>query len=110
MNGRLAMPEFGTPIVDDSIRSALLDAVDYALLALGEIPRETMYECIEERYQIRRDEIPEKFGMFHAALQGLLGGGAESVKRLIMKRFCSRLGVTFDEREGWTSILKRYFP
>jgi hypothetical protein len=110
MNGRLALPEFRTPIVDASIRSALLDAVDYALLALGEVPRETMYQCIEERYQIRRDEIPEKFGMFHVALQNLLGGGAESVKRLIMKRFCSGLGVTFDEHEGWASIFKRYFP
>ena len=110
MNGSLALPEFRTPIVNASIRSALLDAVDYALLALGEIPRETVYQCIEEKYQIRRDEIPEKFGMFHVALQNLLGGGAESVKRLIMKRFCSKLGVTFNEREGWASIFKRYFP
>jgi hypothetical protein len=110
MNGRLAVPEFRTPIVDASVRSALLDAVDYALLALGEIPRETVYQCIEDRYQIRREEIPEKFGLFHAALRGMLGGGAESVRRLIMKRFCSRLGVTFDEREGWASVLKRYFP
>jgi len=110
MNGSLALPEFRTPVVNASIRSALLDAVDYALLALGEIPRETLYKCIEEKYQIRRDEIPEKFVMFHGALQNLLGGGAESVKRLIMKRFCSRLGVTFNEREGWASIFKRYFP
>jgi hypothetical protein len=61
MNGSLALPEFRTPIVNASIRSALLDAVDYALLALGEIPRETVYQCIEEKYQIKRDEIPEKF-------------------------------------------------
>ena len=110
MNGHLAGPELRTPVADASIRSALLDAVDYALLALGEVPRETMYQCIEERYQIRREEIPEKFGLFHVALKGLLGGGAESVRRLIMKRFCSRLGVTFDEHEGWTSVFKRYFP
>jgi hypothetical protein len=110
MNGRLAPPEFRTPIVDASIRSALLDAVDYALLALGRVARETMYQCIEEKYQIKRDEIPEKFGIFHVALQNLLGKGAESIKRLIMKRFCSRLGVPFDEHEDWTSICNRYFP
>jgi len=110
VNGRPALSELKSPSTDASIRGALLEAVDYALLALGEIGRDTIYECIEENHQVRRDEIPDNLDTFYMALKELLGPGAEPIKRLIMKHFCSRLGVSFTEREQWTLICKKYFP
>lgn len=103
-----ALPNFRSPSADACIRSALLDAVDYGLLALGEMVRDTIYECIEKRHQVRREQIPDNLDTFYMALKDLLGQGAESIKRLIMKHFCSKVGVTFTEREPWESIWKKY--
>jgi len=85
-----------------AIKRALLDAVDYGLLALGEIVRATIYERIERSYQVRREEIPDKLDTFHKALQELLGKGAEVVRRLIAKNLYSRLDLKFTEHENWT--------
>ena len=84
--------------------AALLDAVDYGLLALGEIVRATIYDRIEERYQVRREEIPEKLDTFHKALQELLGRGAEVMRRLIAKNLYKTLNLKFAENENWTLV------
>jgi len=84
--------------------TALLGAVDYGLLALGEIVRSTIYERIEESYQVKREEIPEKLDTFHKALQELLGRGAEVVKRLIAKNLYSSLNLRFPEHDNWSLV------
>jgi len=84
--------------------TALLDAVDCGLLALGEIVRSTIYDRIEESYQVKREEIPEKLNTFHKALQELLGRSAEVVKRLIAKNLYSSLNLIFAEHENWTLV------
>jgi len=84
--------------------TALLDAVDYGLLALGEIVRATIYDRIEESYQVRREEIPEKLDTFHKALQELLGRGAEVMRRLIAKNLYNTLNLKFAENENWTLV------
>lgn len=86
------------------VKRALLDAVDYGLLALGEIVRATIYERIEGSYQVRREEIPDKLDTFHKALQELLGKGAEVVRRQIAKNLYRRLDLTFTEHENWTLV------
>jgi hypothetical protein len=80
----------------------LLDAVDDALLIFGEAVRAAIYDCIEERYQIRREEIPDRLEAFHRALEELLGKNWETVKRLIVENLYSRLDLEFTEQEGWT--------
>jgi len=85
-----------------TIKLALLEAVDYGLLALGEIARATVYERIEKSYEVKREEIPDKLDTFHRALQELLGKGAGIVKRLIVKNLYSRLHLEFTEHEDWT--------
>lgn len=82
--------------------NALLAAVDYGLLALGEVVRAAIYTRIEEEYQVRREEIPEKLDVFHKALQELLGAGAEILKRLIVKSLYSTLNLKLTENENWT--------
>jgi hypothetical protein len=83
-------------------RKALIDAVDYGLLAAGQIVRATIYQCVEERYHIKREEIPDKLDAFYLALQEILGRGAESIKRLIMKSLYIRVGLEFRENKNWT--------
>jgi hypothetical protein len=86
------------------IRKALLDAVDYALLAGGQIVRATIYQRMEEQYHIRREEIPDKLDAFYGALQGMLGVSAEAIKRLITKNFYRSLDIRFTEQKNWTLV------
>lgn len=86
------------------IKRALLDAIDFGLLAPGEIVRAAIYERIERSYQVRREEIPDNLDTFHKALQDLLGKSAEVVRRLIVKNLYSRLDLRFTEHENWTLV------
>lgn len=83
---------------------ALREATDYGLLALGETARQTIYERAENKYQVKREEIPEKLNLFHEALEGMLGAGAEVIERQIAKKLYSQLNLNFTERSGWTIV------
>jgi len=86
------------------IKRALVEAIDFGLLAPGEIVRETIYERIESRYRVRREEIPEKLETFHNALQELIGTGAKVIRQLIAKNLYNRLGLNFTEHDNWTLL------
>ena len=86
------------------IRKALLDAVDYGLLAGGEIVRATIYQRMEEQYHVRREDIPDKLDAFYGALQDMLGASAESIKRLITKSLYRSLDLKFTEQRNWTLV------
>jgi len=92
------------PIATVGVKRALVEAVDYGLLAPGEIVRATICEHIERRYHIKREQIPEKLDAFHKALQELMGTGANVVRRLIAKNLYRRLGLDFKEHENWTLL------
>jgi len=85
-------------------KKALIEATDHALLALGEIVRQTIYERMETAHQVGRDEIPEKLETFHKALQGMLGAGAKVIEKLIAKNLYSQLDLNFTERVNWTIV------
>ena len=74
------------------------------MLALGEVVRETIYQRIERTHQVRREEIPEKLGTFHKALQEVLGAPAKVIERLIAKNFYDRLGLDFTGHNDWTIV------
>jgi hypothetical protein len=85
-------------------RQILLEAVDYGLMVLGEIVRQTIYERVENQYGLKRTEIPEWLEAFHKALKSVLGVGAKTVERLIAKNLYQRLGLKFTPRPEWTLI------
>jgi hypothetical protein len=85
-------------------REALLEAVDYGLMVLGEIVRQAIYERIEKDYGLKRTEIPERLEAFHTALGSVLGVSAETVERLIAKNLHERLGLNFTPRPEWTLL------
>jgi hypothetical protein len=85
-------------------REILLDSVDYGLLVLGEIVRQTIYARLESNYQVKHAEIPEKLEAFHTALAGIFGRRGIVVERLIAKKLCDRLGLKFEDHENWTLV------
>jgi len=104
MNGDYGSSALGPATTPALVTTALLDAVDYGLLAPGKIVRATIYGHIEESYQIRREEIPDHLDTFYKALQELLGKGAEVLRRLIVKNLYSRLDLEFTEHDNWTLV------
>jgi len=92
------------PMEPAGFREALIDAVDYGLMVLGEIVRRTIYERIENDYRLKRADFPEQLEAFHKALQGILGMGAKTVERLIAKNLYQRLGLNFVVHSDWTVV------
>jgi len=84
--------------------SAVQEAVHEKLLVLGEIVRDAIYNHIETRHQLKREEIPRRLEVFHKALMGIIGAGAKIIEKLIAKRLYSRLGLSFIEHEDWTLV------
>jgi len=86
------------------VADSLVQAVDEALLVLGEIVRTAIYERIERSYQVKREEILEKLETFHRALQDLLGVGGKVMEKLIVRNLYRRLGLSFENHDGWTLV------
>jgi len=87
-----------------SLEEALLQAIDNGLLALGEIVRDTLYDRFDKKYQLKREEIPEKLDTFHRALHVMLGAGARVIETQIDKSLVSRLDLDFTENVNWTIV------
>ncbi len=85
-------------------REALIEAVDYGLMVLGEIVRQTIYGQIENHHALKRTEIPERLEAFHKAMESVLGVNAKTVEKLIAKNLYQRLNLHFTPRPEWTLI------
>ena len=85
----------------DGFRRALLESVDEGFLALGDSVRRAMYWHLENRFSLKRDEIPDRPGVFAEALRDMLGAGADVLLRIMAKRLYEGLGLAFEERPGW---------
>jgi hypothetical protein len=88
-----------------TLDGALREATDYGLLALGEIVRATIYERIERKHRVKREEIPEKLEVFHKGLQMMLGPHpAMVVEGLIARDFYDKRGLNFTIHGNWTIV------
>jgi len=85
-------------------RQILLEAVDYGLMVLGEVVRQTIYGQIENRHGLKRAEIPERLEAFHTALGSVLGVSAKTVERLIAKNLYQRPNLTLIAHPEWTIV------
>jgi len=76
----------------------LLEAVDHALLSLGESPKEAIYYHLDKRFKLQREEIPEDTNEFSHALNNIFGPGAELIEKIILKNLYSKLNLNFEEK------------
>ena len=73
----------------------LLEAVDEGLSMLGESSKQAIYFHLEKRFDIKKQEIPNKIEVFANAIEKIFGLGANFLEILIMKRLYERLGRSF---------------
>lgn len=83
---------------------AVREAIDYGLLTLSGITRQSIYHCLSWRYGISRDGIPDKLEDFHRALEELVGTGAKAIEELISHNLYQKLGLDFEGHDDWTLI------
>ena len=69
----------------------LLEAIDEALLSLGENVKTSIYFHLDDLFKIKKQEIPFRIDDFSRALARIFGLGAQSLEIMFMKSLQSKL-------------------
>ncbi len=80
-----------------SFDSALLEAIDEALMELGECGREALYLHVASTYSISKEQIPKEFAKFLLAVRNEFGVGSRAVEALILENLYWKLGPNSEE-------------
>jgi hypothetical protein len=82
----------------------LLEAVDHALLSLGESPRKAIYYHLDKSFKLQREEIPADTDEFSHALNNFFGPGARVIEKTIVKNLYSKLNLDFEEKSSFEFV------
>lgn len=74
-----------------SFEQILLEAIDEALLSLGESVKTSIYFHLDDLFKIKKQEIPFRIDAFSRALARIFGLGAQSLEIMFMKSLHSKL-------------------
>jgi hypothetical protein len=83
----------------------LLEVIFYVLeQVLGETAAKFIveYMIFKSLQEETRISFGEDAKTFSNALQGILGAGCMPIEKLIVEHLCTRLGVKFEEKTGYT--------
>jgi hypothetical protein len=86
----------------------LAEAVDSALLSLGDSAREAIYFHLKAKFKIKKREIPNRLEDFQEGLEKIFGDGARFLEILIMKKLCEEIGKPLDWPEGEDLVFLNY--
>ncbi|MCW4044438.1 MAG: hypothetical protein NWE94_02850 [Candidatus Bathyarchaeota archaeon] len=78
-----------------SFDQILLEAIDEALLSLGENVRASVYFYLLELFGLEKRGIPCRLGDFSSALEKIFGLGARHLEILFLKNLHDKVKVTF---------------
>lgn len=76
----------------------LREAIDEALLALGNSPRDAIYYHLEKKFNVKRENIHEQIEEFALALESIFGPGAKYILNLAVKKLCLKLNLPDEKR------------
>ena len=75
----------------DTFEHILLEAIEEGLADLGENVKTAVFSILEENFNIKKKEIPQKIMDFQVALEQVFGLGAKNLEILFMKSLHSKL-------------------
>lgn len=85
-----------------SLDDLLLSVVDETMKQVfREAGAKVIYDFLENHSYLKREEIADKPEVFSAGLERLLSSGAPVTEKLILKNLYRRLGLKFEEKEGY---------
>ena len=67
------------------------EAIDNVLSSLGTGCRETIYDCMEKKYELKKDDAADHISEFSEALEQIFGGAAALLEIEIMRRLCQKV-------------------
>ena len=70
----------------------LLEAVDDGLSSLGSIAKQAVYIHLKKKFNINKEDIPNRFDEFTAAIEEIFGVGAQLIEIQIMKNLYEKVG------------------
>ena len=76
-----------------SFDQILLEAIDEALLSLGESVKTSIYFHLDWQFKIKRSEIPSKIDGFSCALERIFSLGARHLEILFMKNLHAKIEI-----------------
>lgn len=83
-------------------RQLLLESIDEGICGvLGEGSRQAVFYHVENRFQVRREKIPEDLENFQNGLAKIFGSGARVLARVIARRLCEKLEIPFSWRNDY---------
>ncbi|MGA2239680.1 MAG: hypothetical protein ABSG74_10760 [Candidatus Bathyarchaeia archaeon] len=71
----------------------LSDAVDEGLAALGQLPKDAIYEALKTNFSMQKEDIPARFAEFSNILRDNIGLSAEPLLGFIIDRFCREIRI-----------------
>jgi hypothetical protein len=95
-------------MLENDFERLLLQAVDQALISLGESSKQAIYFYLDKNFSIRKQDIPYKIEPFKAALEEVFGEGASFLEVLIMKRLYETVGGDFEWNESQEFTFTEY--
>jgi hypothetical protein len=87
-------------LVAKTFDKLLLEAVDDALSSLGESAKLSIYFHLENRFNIAKNEIPNRLEDFTDGLEKIFGLGANFIEILIMKNLFEKVGKPLEWNEN----------
>jgi hypothetical protein len=76
---------------NDTFEHILLEAIEEGLADLGENVKTAVFSILEENFNIKKKEIPQKIMDFQVALEQVFGLGAKNLEILFMKSLHSKI-------------------
>jgi hypothetical protein len=86
----------------------LLEAVDEALTSLGGSAKQAVYYHLENKFKIRKDDIPSRLEDFMNGLESIFGLGANFIEIMIMKKLYEKVGQPLEWSEGKEFMFSEY--
>jgi len=88
--------------ITGSLDDLLLTAIDETVKQIfKEAGAKVIYNYLENKYNLRLEEIASKPEDFSAGLEKLLSSAAPVIEKLILKNLYSKLHLTCEEKEGF---------
>jgi len=100
--------ENGKPLTVRSpeFNKLLQDAIDEALVSLGESVKQAIYFHIKVKFKVPKDNICENLEEFQLGLEKIFGAGARFIEILIMKNLHTKIGLPLDINSSELEFVK----
>ena len=86
----------------DEFRTLLLESIEDTIRGvLGELPLQAVYDSLEKKNQIKRDDIPQRMEDFQNALTRLLGVAAPVMIRMMTRNLYSKFEIPRNQEAGY---------